>query len=239
MGRRSLIWALAIVLLLGSGVGTGLTILVRHEPGFYADAAVPEGDVRRKASGEFVSNFIRLIDGIANRREWGEPFTQEQINSYFDEDFVNEHGAERPLPEYIHEPRVVLEPDKVRVAFRYGTGLWSTIISIDMRVWLVVKEANVVALEFQAVHAGALPISAQSMLERVADVAEQHDIDPTWYRLNGHPVLVLRFQADRGTPTFQLQRLELQAGKLLVAGRSNDSSPPATVLHSAGETAPN
>ena len=239
MGRKSLVWALTIVLLLGTGVGTLLAVLVHHEPGFYTQAAVPPGEIRSKASGEFVSSFIRLIDGVANRREWGEPFTQEQINSYFEEDFVNEHGAERPLPEYIHEPRVVLEPDKIRLAFRYGTGLWSTIVSIDVRVWLVVKELNVVAVEFQAVHAGALPISAQSMLERVAAMAEQHDIDPTWYRLNGHPVLVLRFQAERSTPTFQLQRLELQAGKLLVAGRSNDSSPQANASRSAEETAPN
>jgi hypothetical protein len=239
MRRKSFLWAIAIVGLLAGGAGTVLAVLVRHVPDFYARAALPPGDMRQRASGEFVSKFIHLIDGVANQRQWGEPFTQEQINSYFEEDFVHEHGAERPLPEYIHEPRVVIEPDRIRLGFRYGKGLGSTIISIDLRAWLMLREPNVVAIEFQAVHAGALLVSAQSMLERVADLAEQHDMDPIWYRLNGHPVLVLRFQAERSTPTFRLQRLELQDGKLLVAGKSNDSTPPAAVSRSPGEPPPN
>jgi len=239
MNRKSFVLAIAIVLVLLGSAATGLGLLVRHVPTFYERAAVPPGDARTTASGEFVSRFFHLIDGVANKRQWREQFTEKQINSYFVEDFLKEHGDKRPLPDSIHEPRVVLEPDKIRLAFRYGTGPWSTIVSIEVRVWLVPKEPNVVAFEFQAVHAGALPISAQSMLERIADAAEEQDLDPRWFRLSGHPVLVLRFQADRSTPTFQLQGLELRQGSLLVSGRSLDSTPQISAAAPPAEALPN
>ena len=70
-----------------------------------------------------------------------------------------------------------------------------------------------------------LPISSQSLLERVSDSARQHDIDPTWYRYHGRPVLLLHFQASRSRPTVQLQQLDLHQGVLCIAGRSLDTTP--------------
>jgi hypothetical protein len=121
----------------------------------------------------------------------------------------------------VSAPRFCLEPEHVRLGFRYGQGWRSSIISIDLRVWLAAKEPNTVALEVEGLRAGALPISAPSLLERIYEtVRQQQNIDPSWYRHNGHPVLVLRFQADRGKLTYLLSRLELREGKLLIAGRS-------------------
>src|SRR5207244_1326754 len=93
---------------------------------------------------------------------------------------------------------------------------------IDLRVWLAAKEVNVVALELQALQAGSLPVSAQSLLERIYETARQQNIDVSYYRHNGNPVALLRFQADQRTPTVQLQRLELQQGLLRISGRSID-----------------
>jgi len=190
---------------------------------------MPASAHRSKCSGEFVGEFARLSVGIFDKRQWDARFTQEQINSYFQEDFLKEHPDDRPLPQGISEPRVAIEPDKLRVGFRYGMGSWSTVVSIDLRVWLVAKEPNVVALEFEGMHAGALPISSQSLLENASQTARRHDIDPTWYRHNGHPVLLLRFQAGRSRPTFQLQQFELHAGVLSIAGHSLDTTPQARV----------
>jgi hypothetical protein len=228
MSRKSLLLTIGIVLgLLGTAGGT-LALLLCHEPAFYARCAVRPGDYREKCSKEFEAEFFNhLLGGVVNKRQWEARFTEEQINSYFEEGFVQDHNAERPLPDGVHSPRVALEPDKIRLAFRYGTGLWSTVISLDLRAWLIAQEPNVVALEFQGLHAGALPISNQSLLERFFDAARQRDIDATWYRHNGHPVLLLRFQ-ERSHPTFQLQRLELRSAMLLIVGRSLDATPQAS-----------
>jgi hypothetical protein len=181
---------------------------------------------------------VRLSGGIVDKRQWDGRFTEEQINSYCQEDLLKEHADGQPLPEGISEPRIALdEPDRIRLAFRYGKGLWSTVVSIDLHVWLVATEPNVVALEFQGMFAGALPISSQSLLEHASETARQHDIEPTWYRHNGHPVLLLRFQAGRSRPTFQLQQLDLHQGVLCIRGRSLDSSTQANLSATRQEAA--
>lgn len=229
MRRKSVAWTLAIMVVLLAGISGTLVLLLRHVPAFYVRTEIPPGPHRTKCSGEFVGELARLFAGISDKKLWDGRLTEEQINSYCQEDLLKEHADDRPLPAGISEPRVALEPDRIRLAFRYGTGLWSTIVSVDLRVWLVAKEANVVALEFQGMHAGALPISSQSLLERASETARRHDIDPTWYRHAGHPVLLLRFQAGRSRPTFQLEQLDLQQGLLHVSGRSLDTPPQANL----------
>jgi hypothetical protein len=227
MSRKSFLLALGTVLGLLGAAGATLALLFRHEPAFYLRCAVPSGEQRKQASDEFEAECVRLANGVWNKRQWDARFTEEQMNSYFEEGLLKEHHAERPMPEGVYSPRVSFETDKVRVGFRYGTGIGSTVISLEVRAWLIAREPNAVALEFQSIHAGALPISSQSILERFFEFARQRDIDPTWYRYNGHPVLLLRFQADPNRPTFQLQRLELRNGMLLIVGRSLDALPQA------------
>jgi hypothetical protein len=226
MSRKSLLLTLLIVLLLAGAAGTGLLLLIKYEPRFYVRADVPVGEQRKQWNDDFQAEFTRLVNGIVNGRVWGGSFQQQWINSYFAEDYLAKHSAENPLPAGITEPRLSLEPDHIRLGFRYGRGPWSTVISLTIRPWLVAREQNTVALEFESLHAGALPISAQSLLQRIGDFAHQRDIDATWYRRNGHPVLLLRFQADRSHPTFLLQGLELSAGTLRISGR--DSSLAAS-----------
>jgi hypothetical protein len=229
MYRKSVTLTIAILVLLTGSVGTALAVLIRHVPGFYLRAVLPPGPHRSKCSGELVGELARLFAGINDKRRWDGRFTDEQINAYCQEDLLKEHADDQPLPAGISEPRLALEPGRVRVAFRYGTGFWSTVVSIDLRVWLVAKEPNVVALEFQGMYAGALPVSSQSLLERASETARRYDIDPTWYRHHGHPVLLLRFQAGRSHPTFQLERFDLQQGLLFIAGRALDSTPQANL----------
>src|SRR5207247_5107671 len=131
---------------------------------------------------------------------WHGTFSEAQINSYFEEHFISSGFASRLLPDSVAAPRVVLEDDKIRLAFRYGTPPWSTIISIDFRVWLAPKERNVVVLELQSLHAGSLPVSAQSLLEQLSEALRKRNIEVTWYRHNGNPTAVLRFQTAAPRP---------------------------------------
>jgi hypothetical protein len=160
-------------------------------------------------------------------RSWEEHFTDAQINSYFDEGFVRSNIN---LPDRISQPRITFGPGTVRLAFRYGSGSWcTTVVSIDFRVWLC-KETNVVALELEALRAGSLPITAQSLLERVSEVVRRQDIEVTWYRHEGNPVALLRFQANQPRPTVRLRRLELKAGELVVGGTSVEPAPLRAML---------
>ncbi len=233
MSRRSFHLAIGIFGVLFCGGAAAVLALLRHEPPQYRHAAVPPGSDRTKHSNEFLREFCQLYNALGpedTAPDWCVHFTDEQINSYFDEHFVQSRLSEKLLPEGISEPRLLFEPDRVRMAFRYGSGFWSTIISIDMKVWLPKGEANSVALELEGFHAGALPIAAQSLLERISEVGRQNGIEVGWYRHDGHPVAVLRFQAEQPRPTLQLQAVQVEQGAITITGKSGDGNGARTQL---------
>jgi hypothetical protein len=235
MSRRSFYLAIGIFLALTCGGGAVVLVLLRLEPQQYRLAAVPAGAARAEHSREFLNEFCQLISALDDQDArtppvWYARFTDEQINSYFDEQFVQSGMSEKLLPEGISQPRLVFETDRARLAFRYGSGFWSTVISIDLKVWLAKGEANAVALELEGFHAGALPIAAQSLLERISEVGRQNGIEVDWYRHDGHPVALLRFQADQPRPTLQLQAVQLEQGAITIKGKSGDAPGARTQL---------
>src|SRR5262249_2547922 len=136
---------------------------------------------------------------------------------FFAEGFKQER-LENSLPEKFSEPRVCFEPGKIRLAFRYGSGLWSSVISMDFGIWLT-GEPNVIALELQGLHAGSLPIGTQSFLDGLWEFAEQNSIQISWYRHKGNPVALLRFQSDDHDTPVQLQMVRVDQGSLIIRGK--------------------
>jgi len=225
--RKSVLLTAGIVLLLLGAAGTSLALLLWRVPRFYQDRDLPPGPQRQEQAKVFVREFIHFVEGIKNYEPtWQASFTEGQINSFFKEQFLQWGLASKHLPEGISDPCVVLEKDSIRVAFRYGKAPWATVISLDMGVWLAPHEVNVIALELRGLHAGALPISPQSLLEQISEVARSaNNIDVTWYRHNGNPVALLRFQSDGPQPTVQLQSLQVSEGRLTLSGGSLDKTP--------------
>jgi hypothetical protein len=207
-----------------------LVYLFVHEPASYRRVSIPDGPERRKLSGEFLTGISDLQDSFQNHGDatWQETFSAEQMNSYFEEDFLRARPFR--LPTGVHSPRVSIEAGRFRIAFRYGHGFWSSVVTLDLNCWLVAGEANVVAVEVLGLHAGSFPVSVQSWLEDIAESARDKNIDVTWYRHDGHPVALLKFEADKEHPSVLLQRLELDDGKLIVAGRSSEPSPLRAML---------
>jgi hypothetical protein len=230
MRRKSVLLTVGVLAFLVGGALTGLALVVRHEPRFYRDRAVAPGPHREQESKAFQQEFVQLMAAIKTAPRWQAAFTETQINSFLQEDFIKPGAADKLLPDNISEPRVALEPDTIRLAFRYEQGPWSTIISINLRVWLAPKEVNVVALELEGLQAGALPISAQSLLEQISEIARRRNIEVTWYRHGGNPVALLRFQGDRPSPTVQLRHLKVSEGRLALEIESLDRTPRVTAL---------
>jgi hypothetical protein len=229
MRRKSFILALLVVAGLLGGVVTMLAVLARHEPAFYRRAAITAGPQRRAWSGEFYREFSHLLDAIQSQEDpnWSARFTTEQINSYLMEDFLRSRVDEKLLPDNVSDPRVAVDEDRFRLGFRYGNERWNTIITIDMRLWVAQGEVNTVGLELLGLHAGSLPISAQSLLEHVSEAARRNNIDVAWYRYEGHPVALLRFTPDQPRTSVHLKHIEVRDGQLVVQGRCIDSSPRA------------
>lgn len=227
MTRKSVFVGLGILGLL-VGLALAAVLMVRHVPEYYQKAELAAGPIRKRNSETFINKFMILVNSYLSPLDaGGVEFTEEQINSYLAEDFVNS-GFAKLLPQGIGSPRITLLPDKIRLGFRYRLGSSSTVLSVDFRVWLAGKEPNVVALEIQGYKAGALPISAQSILEKITEAAPQQ-VEVSWYRFNGNPVALLRFQANLKRPTMQLKHLELHPGRLVVGVDPLDGTPRAPI----------
>ena len=150
-----------------------------------------------------------------------------QVNAYLQENFIRGAGGDENLPDGFHDLRVSFEDNRLRLGVRYGTGVWSTIISIDLKIWLVAGESNLLALEILSLRAGGLPISPQLILSHISEAARRSNIDVKWYHLKGNPVATLKLQADLRFPTIQLQRFEIQQGQLVIMGRPVDRAGSA------------
>jgi hypothetical protein len=235
MSRKSFVLGICIALVLASAVSGALMLLVRNEPSAYSRVAVPPGEAREAQSKEFFASFTKLMNDIqgedvAGEIDWDAEFGEEQINSFFDEGFVHSGISEELLPDGISGLKVAIEPDMLQVMFRYGSGTWSTVISIDLHVWLAGGEPNVVAMELKSFRAGSLPISAQSLLERISEALRRNKVDVSWYRNNGNPVAVLQFQSDPQNSPVQLKILRLEQGRIILHGKSSDGTGAAFLL---------
>jgi len=219
MSRKSILLGVAFIAAVLVFVGVTLGVLVKHEPSFYRRSALPPGPIRSLHSEAFESETRMLWSSLADRSpKWFATFTDAQINSYFEEQLMRNRTYRDFLPKGASAPRVAIESEKIRLAFRYGHGALSSVISIDLRVWLAKNEPNVVCLELQGLHAGALPISAQSLLDQVTAACQRKHIAVKWYRRNGNPVALLRFQSEGSRPGVQLSNLELRQGMLVLSG---------------------
>jgi hypothetical protein len=235
MHHRSLVVKIGITALALAGTVGSLVLVLKHERQVYLRGAIPPGQARLKHSKAFWLEFCELWDGLAYNRDWQATFTETQINSFFEEDFRRSGYADRLLPTGISEPRVAFEADRLRLGFRYGIDFWSTVVTIDLRVWLAPREPNVIALEIQGVHAGALPISPHTLLDQIKRFAERTKMEVRWYRFNNNPVALLRFPSDQPRPTAQVRQVQLHSGRLMLVGGPIGGQRPTA---SAAPTAP-
>jgi hypothetical protein len=224
MRRKSLL-ALGILVAILGVLCIAAYFVLKHEPSFYRVARMPEGPERLSQSRESWTRIQSLMNAIKNEYpDWWEILTTEQINGFLQEDFIHSFNGDVNLPDGFHDLRVQIEEGKIRLGVRYGTGFWSTILSIDLKIWLVANEVNMVALEIANLRAGGLSISRQVIIDNITEAARLKNIDVNWYHHDGNPVAIMKLQADRMRPTIQLQRLDLQPGKIVIVGRSPDSN---------------
>jgi len=225
--RRKRLWmSVALVLGFVSLVLVGLIALVKREPSFYTQASLPPGDHRKGLSESAKSRFLNIY-GALDERKWVVVYSAEEING-----FLQEEGANENLPDGFSEPRVKMEDGKMRIGLRYGKGLLSTVVALELRLWKVEGEINMLAMEIVSLQAGSLPISKGTLLEYITETVRSQNIEITWFRNDkGNPVAIMRFQANQTRPTFQFDAVELKDGKLRVTGLSEDfvTGPPPRV----------
>jgi hypothetical protein len=229
MRRLSLWIAVGMLALSAGGIVAALVAMTQHVPAFYQRASVATEQQRKEYRNSFVTKYGSIREdingGLGTPLRWRHPFTEAEVNAFFADNFFGLEEAKELLPEGASQPRIEIDQDRIRLGFRYENFLCSTIISIDFSVWLPQGQPNVVVVELQGLHAGALPISAQSLLEDISTTLTRQRIQLSWYRHHGNPTAVLKFPSDEPRPTAVLQKINLKPGILEIVGRSSDAYP--------------
>jgi hypothetical protein len=227
MSRRSFLLGLSVFAVLIAG-SLGLSwLLLRYEPRWYAQNCQPIQEQTRK-SRECSSRLIELYNATQRPGPFSIRFAEETFNSYLAEGIHRQGVADKLLPEGISEPRVSFQDERVQVAFRYRSGLINTVVSVRLKVWLPSSEPNLLVVQLESLKAGLIPISAQWLLEELSESLRNRGTEVTWYRHEGCPAALLRFQADLSKPTLLLHGVELNQGALTVHGETSEGRMAAS-----------
>jgi hypothetical protein len=233
--KQFFLWLGLLVVVIGI-LGASLMSVLYHEPDFYHRAAIAPVELRKTVSGKLLLNIAGLSEYFTDRhtptkdeREngWTWSVKEEDLNSYFEVGFKMWGDEEALRKRGISDPRICIEPDRIRLAFRYGSMPWSTLISLDFRLWVVPGELNVVALEILNRRAGGLPISAQFFFDQVTEIARKSNIEVAWYRNKGNPVALFRFQSSHLRPSAKLKSIDMRPGVLYIRGSPVEAAPIA------------
>jgi hypothetical protein len=229
MQKKKMSWLCGVTFLIVGGGLTTLTILVKHEPAFYLEKEIPPSEERKAASNAFLRDFGQMILSM-KQESWHCDISEAQLNSFFEEKFMEWGEGESLRKMGITSPRVCLEQDSMRFAFRYGRGWFSSVISYDLKIWLVPKEPNVIALEVLRARAGGLPISSRAILQQLSEYAQNQNYKVTLYRHESNPVAVIELQQYQPQSSRILTGLHVQAEKLTIQGKTLEHALPPLVL---------
>jgi len=219
--RKLLVCSGAAFLVLAVGLAA-LGAIVKHEPSFYQQAQLQATDTRRQDALHCVSKFTQMAEDrrSSKKERWGCEVSEKELNSFFQELF-NQHGEAENLRKLgISSPTVMLEDNQFRVAFRYDTGWFSSIVSYRVKVWLVPKEPNVIAVEFLSARAGGLPITSQALMQQLCDAARKLEYKVTLYRHEGNAVAVVQLQPNETHPSSLLTSLQITPEKVVIQGKT-------------------
>ena len=213
--KRLTVAAVGVVAIVALATG-GLLYLAGCAPGFYREVEKLSEQDRSAQSKQFVRQVTAVWNQIQNEPSWSGSFSQAQVNAWLAGDFIQKPVVTLPRP--VTDPRVSFDNGRLGLAFRWKRGPVVGLICVTGRMWL--PESNLVAIEFEKIRAGVIPLSAGPVIEALSAAAESAGLDLEWRRHAGNPVALLRLSRPERTTDIEIERLELQPGKLRVAGHS-------------------
>jgi hypothetical protein len=213
-GKRALIAGSILGLLLA--IPGAIWISLTHKPAFYR-AMIKQPRAQQKAR-RFVAQSLQLRNDICNEPAWEAVFSDQEVNAWLAEDLVTEFADQ--LPPEVHEPRVVFELDRITLAFELDQGPVRSVIWVVARP--SVAEPNVLELTLEKIRAGMLPVPAEKVIDRIiTHVKDQGLKDIFWKRVDGLPVVVIRYKPHFDRDDVLLEQLQIREGEIRLAGRSN------------------
>jgi len=232
MHRNSTIRAILMVLVTIGIASASLGYLLQKEPDYYINEwkSPPDIDDSTVAS-DVLTKLNDLMNDLQNNRQasWGSTYSAEELNAFFRERQSGKNALITGLLGDVPEPRFAIRDDRLLIAFRYGEGALSTVISIEVKVWLVKDQPNLLAIAVMGFQAGALPMPKYLILDRFAQMARKHNAEVNWYRHEGQPVALCQLYANQTRPDSQIDTLKIAEGRIMIGGKHSSASLPLSL----------
>jgi hypothetical protein len=214
---------IAIVLVSGGAILAGASLLAVYRasqqvPEFYREAITSDTSRQAAASKEMLRTATALVNNAQKSGDWEAEFTEEQINGWLAVDLVQNHG--QALPSEVHEPRISLSPDGIKIGWRWTGEELSAVFSLDVQLGLT--EPNVLALTIRGARAGTVPLPLSQVLDTVSEAAGQMNVPLQWKKSGGHPVALITVPApdSEDRKAIVVDHLELREGAIYLSGRT-------------------
>jgi hypothetical protein len=228
--RRLLIAALLLIAL------SGLSLLAvvqasRRVPDFYTRALAAPVAAQAEEGDQFERAALDLHNQLRHIGRWEACLTQEQVNGWLAIDLP----AKFPhlLPSGLSEPRIAIDGGVLRIAIRYQRGGIDTVLSVSGEAYLT-AQPNEIAVRLDQARAGSVPIPLTRFLDEIAEQAARANIPLRWTEVGGAPVALIRpplEASDGGHRHVVLDRLQLDRGQLVLAGRTEEMPPTDEPSH--------
>jgi len=217
---RLIIVALFLLAALTGGAAFMLYSASRHEPQFYQQALRIEPQLQREAGDELEQSVLELHNAARDEGHWEAIFTESQINGWLAADLPEKFP--HMLPAGSDQPRVSIDPQRIKIACRYQHGKVNTVISFDLSVDLT-TEPNTLAVRVSKVRAGALPVPLKRFLAPITKAGADSDIALRWSQTDGDPVALVTVphqHEDYSHREIYLETIEMRDGEIALAGRT-------------------
>ncbi len=192
----------------------------RRVPDFYVAALMAPREELARSGQELVQEFQQLQSDVHREGTWQAVFTEKEINGWL----AVELPARHPdlLPQQLTDPRVEIGADRARVAARYESGKFRSVLYVSVAVTTRDGD-NVVAVTLLEARAGALPVPLRSVTRHIDRAAERLKIEIQWEEDDqGRPVAVFTVPLPASTQRFdvRIDKIVLQSEQVIVYGRT-------------------
>jgi hypothetical protein len=223
--RIHLVVALSTAAILLSAVG-GLYWASQQTPAFYTQALDQDPAAVHEASDGMLRQTAALASGLRKQGHWEAMFSASQINGWLAYDVRKNHST--LLPPDVSDPRVAFGDDGLKIAFRWQSPGWSTVVALEADLYL--HAINVVGVRIRNARAGKLPLPLGGFLNDVIESGREIGLQIEQQQIEGDPLLLVTLPTSfaKSDKSLSLETLELRDGALYIAGQSGAHSgvPP-------------
>ena len=192
----------------------------QKEPEFYQQALAVSERAELELGDEFENQVLELQNNARTKGAWQATFTEAQINGWLASGLTEKFP--RAIPHNVSDPRVGIDLDLLRVAFRFQSSRLSCIVQAEMDAFCT-EVPDQIAIRIKKVASGLVPIPVNSVADRISTALRQFGAQVSWTEIEGDPVALIEFPLDTvklGEKIITIEAIQLIQDKLVLTGNS-------------------